>query len=656
VAKHSSHEKLIRSIASRATPLWERQIGDGQPQLERLKLKADQRLSRWRELLGDPRVFNKRLRCSRIPRRAIRNLLSGRQQSAELPGWAETLAIILRTCYASSTAHCETTDPLFAENKPFPFQEVLIGFLQHARESLKCEAAGTLEVLCGPAVAELERSLMSHLTFVASRTIGHDFYKFRFERAPASAIETVWSEQAPSTEIYSAYVRHMHEGGLLQLLDTYPVLGRLLAQLVEQWVHASADLCKRFFYDFEDLRRFFAWKVDQPLGAVTRLRTDLSDRHYGGRTVSECVLSTNEVVIYKPRTVQPEIAYYQFIDWLNRRGLSLDLKVIRALDRTTHGWVEFVPYSDCQTQEEVQRFYRRCGILTAVFYVLGTTDVHSENLIASGEHPVVVDLETLLSGSAKETQDQRLGSGENGPSVMSSGFLPQWQIASDGHKFDMSALAADDAQDPGTRFPIWQNINTDQMTFSETNAASDPLVHRVKLNGDFPPAMDHLPEILHGFKEAYSLLLSGRQELLANKKLLDEFDQLELRILVRGSVTYAEIHLHLLHPEFLKDGIDRSIELEWLARPLSATARPEKSRILLYETERAAMESLDIPHFSTSAWRDMEASPDDPDMYNLCGKRDSRVLRERLAYLSAADCAKQLAAIENAVRSRFNES
>lgn len=271
---------------------------------------------------------------------------------------------------------------------------------------------------------------------------------------------------------------------------------------------------------------------------------------------------------------------------------------------------------------------------------------------------MIVDLETLLSGSATEAQSHKQNPVENGlwagPTVLSSGFLPEWQTASDGHQFDMSALAADDAQDPGIRFPIWQNINTDQMIFSEDNGVNTPLDHRVKLGTGFPSAMDYLPVILLGFKEAYSLLLANYQDLLSDSRLLDGFDQLELRILVRGSMTYAQIHLHLLQPEFLKDGIDRSIELEWLARPLSASDVPEKSRMLLYETERTAMERLDIPHFSTSSWHNMEASPEDPDMFNLCSERDSQVLRRRLAHLSIADCAKQLSVIEEAVRSRFS--
>jgi type 2 lantibiotic biosynthesis protein LanM len=450
----------------------------------------------------------------------------------------------------------------------------------------------------------------------------------------------------------------MRRGGLLELFETHPVLARLLARSVEQWTSAAVSLCQRFLRDFSELRTFFGWKAVEPEGAVAHLRTDLSDRHHGGQTVVECVLQTGERVIYKPRTVRPEIAFYKFLGWLNDCGLSLDLRVIRALDRHTHGWVESVASVPCHSDVEVERFYTRAGMLLGVLHALAATDIHCENFIASGEHPVVVDLEMLLNDGASESQqapgedeaEDRFG-GE--PSVSSTGLLPRWQTAPDGHQFDLSALGGDEAQDAGIRLLTWQSINTDQMILTEDTGTAAPMTHRVRLGDKSPSVWDHMSAFREGFREVYSCLLANRQRLISDDRLSDEFDDLELRILVRSTATYTRLHLHLLHPEFLKDGIDRSIELEWLARPLSGTTSPQKGRISVYEHERTAMESLDIPHFGTSAWRDMEHTSDDEDLFLLCGERDSRVLRRRLTTLSQADCSRQLAMMEEAVRSRF---
>ncbi len=65
-------------------------------------------------------------------------------------------------------------------------------------------------------------------------------------------------------------------------------------------------------------------------------------------------------------------------------------------DRGAYGWTEFVEAQACDTPEQVQRFYERQGGYLALLYFLEATDFHLENLIAAGEHPVLVDLEALF--------------------------------------------------------------------------------------------------------------------------------------------------------------------------------------------------------------------------------------------------------------------
>jgi type 2 lantibiotic biosynthesis protein LanM len=419
-------------------------------------------------------------------------------------------------------------------------------------------------------------------------------------------------------------------------------------------VDVCAGFCQRFQRDFEDLRTFFGWEIDRPEGAVEGLRTDLSDRHSGGQTVSECVLRTGERVVYKPRTVEPEAAFYRFIHWLNGQGLSLDLRELRALGRTTHGWVESVAPAPCGSLPEVEKFYRRAGMLLGALHVTGTTDIHRENLIACGEHPVVVDLETMLSDVARDlssSHGKMEGTASGGVSVLSTGLLPRWQTAADGHPFDVSGLGGDEAQDQGVRHVWWRSINTDQMALSQDERFPVSTAHRVRLNDQIPSAASYLPALLAGFEEVYSLMVSQRERLLCDEEFMSSFDNLELRVLVRNTTTYTRLQLHLLHPEFLKDGLDRSIELEWLARPLSGPLL-SLPRQQIYDIERRSMESLDVPHFVSSLWKGTESSPES-DLLFLWGDRDSRVFRRRLAGLSPEDCSEQLATIREAVQSRF---
>ena len=113
------------------------------------------------------------------------------------------------------------------------------------------------------------------------------------------------------------------------------------------------------------------------------------------------------------------------------------------------------------------------------------------------------------------------------------------------------------------------------------------------------------------------------------------------------------MHLHLLHPELLEDALDRSVELEWLARPLCIRTNPSRGRVNVYEHERTAIERLDLPRFNTSAWRAMGHSPATEEAKVFGGKRRTRLLRQRLAALSLAACRNQLALVTRSVRLKY---
>src|SRR5262249_59242360 len=58
------------------------------------------------------------------------------------------------------------------------------------------------------------------------------------------------------------------------------------------------------------------------------------------------------IFVYKPRPVAMERCYYDLVAWLNDRGLSPDLKVVRTLEDSEFGWMEFVPVAPCDTRSE----------------------------------------------------------------------------------------------------------------------------------------------------------------------------------------------------------------------------------------------------------------------------------------------------------------
>ena len=582
--------------AQRAAPLWERADTS----------VDDRRVARWSEVLGSRELWNRRMRSApRIPVRPHAD-------------WVPVLRGVLQ----QTPATLEEQD-----GDRVPFGHALAPFIRHARRRLAARAGHARAVLVPAALAALEAELREHLGLVASLALGRIFYDFRFALAPLAAFEDVWSQQTPSTVIYRQFVTHLLTGGWRDVFEKYPVLARVMAQSVEQWTENSSRLCQRIEADLPRLRKHFG-ECALPIVSIS---TGLSDRHNGGQSVASLTFANDRRLIYKPRSVKPEIFFNRVLHWINRRGLTLKLQTVHALDRRAYGWMEFVPNRTCEHASEVSRFYARAGALLAVMHALGVSDIHYENVIASGEDPVVVDLETLLA--------------ERSGSVLGTGFLPRPPSAKE-NDADASALGASVVQDSGLRFPMWQHVNTDQMTLVD-GAPREAEQHRARLSGTLVSAADHVRELKSGFREAYACLLDHRKALTADR-MLTGLDRLELRILLRDSATYGQMHLHLLYPEHLEDGIDRSIELEWLARPLCIRATPSRGRVAVYEHERSAMERLDLPLFTTQTWRAMRHDPSTQEARAFGTPRDAKALKRRLAQLSDRDRRRQLAAITRA--------
>lgn len=136
-------------------------------------------------------------------------------------------------------------------------------------------------------------------------------------------------------------------------------------------------------------------------------------------------LDTGEQLLYKPHSLRNEEVFSELLQWLSKR-IGITQKQYSVLSRETYGWSKIVEYKECKSKEEVKRFYQRFGVQLFLAYILDTRDLHCENLIASGEYPVLIDLESLVFHT-KEKKDSRIQTqiaGRLQESVLCTGLLP----------------------------------------------------------------------------------------------------------------------------------------------------------------------------------------------------------------------------------------
>src|SRR5947207_1051798 len=222
-----------------------------------------------------------------------------------------------------------------------------------------------------------------------------------------------------------------HEN-MLSLLEEYPVLTRQLVETLDRWVICELELLERLCTDWEQIQATFL-----PAGnpdVLIEIQQGAGDTHRGGHNVTILTWSSGFRLVYKPRTMMTDIHFQELLTWLNARGQQPAFRTFTIIDKQTYGWSEFVPACDCTSGEEVERFYLRQGGYLALLYALEAADFHAENLIASGEHPTLVDLEALFQPrlSAYATTLQKNPADETiGHSVLRIGLLPQRIWSSD---------------------------------------------------------------------------------------------------------------------------------------------------------------------------------------------------------------------------------
>ena len=406
----------------------------------------------------------------------------------------------------------------------------------------------------------------------------------------------------------------MGDGGLARLLREYPVLARSLGTISILWVEAQAEFLGRLEADMPELERLFG-DGGERFGTVVELKPSLSDAHRGGRSVVALTFASGRKLVYKPKDLGTEAAYQRLLTWLNEQGAPLPFKALKVLDCTTHGWTEFVEYLSCQDRDAGRRFYVRAGMLLCLFYVLEVTDCHYENFIANGEFLVLVDAETLMHHRA----DSEIPADDNARSeafeqmyhsVLRSGMLPRWELSADRQTaYHLSGLGEAADQDLPALGPTWVGTNTDRMTQERGEMRVTERANLPRLDGAPLSLQEHSPQLVTGFRQMYEFLLEHRDALLACDPLR-ELAREQVRYVFRPTGIYVRILRNLHAGRFLRNGADRSIELEKLGRrhvpPRDLMLRPDEMPLgwPVFAAERRAMEDNDVPYFTARASSD----------------------------------------------------
>lgn len=647
----------LRDLAAHASTLDERirLTGTGLIPTGDDPTRRDALLARWRQMVGgDEATFARRLAWDGFTTGAATAALAPVRfvADAPLPSWAETLRELLDAAPGAEPPTVRRT--CLRPDRPLPFEDILAPLVGTASAQLAARVTIPLHLITDEALGDLERSLLERLTRLCAESL---YLAFTGERArTTSSLSRLLAQvaPAPARARYDVFRDRMLAGGFVDHLAAYPALARLIATVCEQWVGAVAEFLHRLAADHDDVVSTIFAGVDP--GPVLALHANLSDPHNNGRSTLLLRFGDERKLIYKPRDLMPEATWFTLLDWLNAHGAPLPLARLPTVQREGHGWVGYAEYAPCAKPEEATRYYRRTGMLLCLVYVLGGNDCHFENIIANGEQPILVDLETImhpvrLAGEGAGSALDRTIGREKFESVIRTGLLPQWIPQPGGRALDTSALGAVNETQTTRPQPVWREVNTDAMRLERVHMTAPAGSNAASLDGAPLSPNDFVDEIVDGFRGMYACLRAHRATLLAPGGPMDAMRSQRLRFIFRGTGVYYAIAERANRPEGLRDGAARSIELDALARaPMLEREQPRLWPLLA--AERAALERGDIPLFLIPA-DGTAVITDTGEVIPDCFEESCIAsLERRLARLDDADLARQVGFIRATMQAR----
>jgi type 2 lantibiotic biosynthesis protein LanM len=430
-------------------------------------------------------------------------------------------------------------------------------------------------------------------------------------------------------------------------LQEYPVLAQQLIQRVDQWLDASLEFLTRLSSDWDAIRAAFSHGHDP--GMLVSLRY-AGDAHRNGRNVYLLGFSSGLHLVYKPRPLSADVGFQALLSWLNDRGFMPGFRTLTVLAQEGYGWCEYVHAEECRSPAQLRRFYMRLGGYLALLYIIEATDFHFENVLAAGEHPVLVDLETLFHpriAQRKSALAMHASAFEN--SVLRVGLLPhkRWQTAhSEG--IDLSGLGAEPGQMTPFGVPQWHKAGTDEMHFVRRQMPLPSHRNRPLLNGELVDPLHELDAILEGFSTVYNLVARHSAAFLSDTGPLTMCSDAQVRVVLRPTQTYGVLLQESFHPDMLRNALDR----DELLNRLWVQVQSHSYLAKVTPFEIADLQNGDIPYFTTY--------PSSQDIWNSTGERIPDFLdrpsmehvRERVQKLGQNELDKQLWFIQASLATR----
>ena len=374
----------------------------------------------------------------------------------------------------------------------------------------------------------------------------------------------------------------------------FPVLARWLSLCASQAILNSQLLFSRLIADRELLGLAHAGPI-----CIAAIELGKSDPHCGGNSVSILQLRGpcgSTKVVYKPRSVAAERTWNEILETVSL-GAGLNLPRYAVYDRDGYGWCEYLPHglNEVDSRSDVAAIYSQLGAYLGLFYLLGGTDLHLENVLISAANAYVVDCETLLG---VPVLGALAGAGTLADSVYRTGLL-EWPGAVAGASAprklsgiggggsytstDPIPLVKGEADPTALRVELERDVEIDL-----------GLSNRIFCCGQLVDPADFVPQMTTGFETICRFLSTSPGVVDSLETALAE---VKVRFINRATESYTRALRAAQHPRCLMD----PLEVDLMFKLFSANQKRYDLSGRIAREEVRQLWRADVPYFLSNA-------------------------------------------------------
>lgn len=475
------------------------------------------------------------------------------------------------------------------------FSEFYFPFCLYAIEELKQRTIRSRQHVADKVYEQFGKQVAMHLQTICIRTLIVEMHTYK-EKG-------LLIQGTPEEEYYFfCEVCVKKRKFLTDMMEKYPAFIWCIEERINRLVDFYTEVIGRFKRDKGKICEMFN---TQEIEYIAEICSTASDLHNQGRQVLKIELNNGATVLYKPHSMENEYQYMRLLEWIAGKT-GIEQYSYPFLSFQEYSWCSVVSHDCCYTEEELRRYYKRLGSQLFLVYLLGTKDLHSENVIAHGEYPVLIDLETLVN--IQYNQDRKTAYQEIcyqlTNSVLYTGLLPFYYFNQDGKGINASAISGAGGQKYPFKIPTIIRGKTSDMKIVYRHPESIQAQNLAMLDKEFITPARFEKDLISGFQDTYYCVMKNRETF---RNELYQLRHSASRYLVLDTQRYSMLLSTSYHPSFLMDRVNREMFLYslWKGRM--------NEREDVVESEIKSLLQGDIPYF----WYQL----DDVDLIVSSGKR-----------------------------------